>query len=151
MWKKSRRLNTFQMHCIIIDLTSISSIKSTILPTVLVHELQPLAFEWHLTRGTSCTQRERAMKWCTYLHKCDVVCNFRGPLVAHECYFQNYCLKRTQKYRRISLRKSISNNSSGSHFHCIHYRFISQGTQMYYHRQHLSSISTSDKDISLSM
>lgn len=39
----------------------------------------------------------------TYLQICDVVHPFRGPPLARESYFQNYCLKHIQKYWRISL------------------------------------------------
>jgi hypothetical protein len=37
------------------------------------------------------------------VHICDIVCHFRGPRMARECYFQNYWLKSIQKYRRFSL------------------------------------------------
>ena len=33
----------------------------------------------------------------------EVVHNFQGPLLACDCYFQNYWLKSLQKYQRISL------------------------------------------------
>jgi hypothetical protein len=86
------------------------------------NELQPLAIwvtasKMHLINPQQCERQSNDM-----VHIYDVVHHFQGPLLTHECYFQNFWLKSTQKYRRIFNQMIIILNIQ-AHCHFMLYDF----------------------------